>query len=199
MLVAKRGIVIALALIIVFFGGIFVGAGLAQPLLGIVQIGYRIVVPASQIFILTDREYYYSLLDDIRRANSSIMVAVYSMVYDPNDPFDWANNLILELIRAKERGVNVTVIIEYRTYYGYQRENLEAYNYLRANGVSALLDDDSETDHMKLVIIDGYIVYLGSHNWSESALYYNRETSIKIVSQEAARRFNEYFWTIRKS
>jgi phosphatidylserine/phosphatidylglycerophosphate/cardiolipin synthase-like enzyme len=48
------------------------------------------------------------------------------------------------------------------------------------------LDGESTTDHMKLVIIDDEIVYVGSHNWSESSLYYNTETSVKIVSEQVA-------------
>ena len=134
--------------------------------------------------------------DSLRSANKSIMVAMYSMIYDPDDPYDWANDLIRELVYAKERGVNVTVIIEYRTYWETLDDNLEAYYYLSSHNVTVYLDNDTETDHMKLVIIDDYIVYVGSHNWSEAALYYNRETSIKIVSEEIAKEYKEYFETI---
>ena len=192
----RKSILIALLLAVTAF----IGVAFSFASLGNVQIGYEIVVPTSQIRNLVDREYYYSIMEDIRSANSSIMVAMYSMVYDPDDSFDWANDLIRELVYARERGVNVTVILEYRTYYGeYMDRNLDAYNYLSANGVNVLLDNDTETDHMKLVIIDDYIVYVGSHNWSESGLYYNKETSIRIVSPEIAKEFKEYFQTIRKS
>jgi len=60
--------------------------------------------------------------------------------------------------------------------------NPEVYNYLSQNGVNVQLDEKNDTDHMKLVIIDGYIIYIGSHNWSESSLYYNHETSVKMIS-----------------
>lgn len=49
---------------------------------------------------------------------------------------------------------------------------------------------------MKFVVIDGTIVYVGSHNWSESSLYYNHETSIKIVSDSITDTFESYFTTI---
>ena len=114
------------------------------------------------------------------------------MIYDPDDSYDWANDLIRELVNAKRRGVSVNVIIEYRTYYGYMDGNLEAYDYLLANGVNVKLDNETDTDHLKLVIIDDKIVYVGSHNWSESALYYNHETSVRIVSEEIAQTFIEY-------
>jgi len=168
---------------------------LASTSFGSIQVSYTIVpieVRTSQIYVLADRDYYYSLINDLRRANSSIYVAMYSMVYDPDDPLDWANDLIRELVDAKKRGVDVKVVIEYRTYYGYMSDNLKAYNYLSSSGVSVKLDQEADTDHLKLVVIDGKIVYVGSHNWSESALYYNREASVKIVSEEVAGQFLEY-------
>ena len=149
-----------------------------------------------EIYVLKDRDYYFSLISDLKNAKKKILVAMYSMVYDADDPFDWANDLIRELVNAKERGVDVRVIIEYRTYWGYMDENLDAYNYLQAHGVNVRLDDEKDTDHMKLVIIDSKIVYIGSHNWSESALHHNHETSVKIVSEETAKTYEAYFETI---
>ncbi|MCC6043173.1 MAG: phospholipase D-like domain-containing protein [Candidatus Verstraetearchaeota archaeon] len=149
-------------------------------------------VKTPQVYVLTDRDYYHSLINDLRRANKSIYVAMYSMVYDPSDAFDWANDLIRELVNAKNRGVDVKVVIEFRTYHGYMNDNMEAYNYLSSSGVHVKLDQEADTDHLKLVVIDGEIVYVGSHNWSESALYYNREASVRIVSEEVAKRFLDY-------
>ena len=147
------------------------------------------------VHVLIDRDYYYSVRDTLQKANNSIIVLMYSMVYDPDDSFDWANDLIRELVNAKNRGVNVTVIMEYRTHFGYMDGNLDAYNYLLSNGINVRLDSESDTDHLKLVIIDNKIVYVGSHNWSESAFYYNHESSIKIISEEIAQIFKQYIET----
>ena len=148
-----------------------------------------------EVHVLTDEEYYQSIINDLQNANETILVAMYSIIYDPDDSFDWANDLIRELVYADQRGVNVRVVIEYSTYWGYMDDNLEAYNYLRANSVDVQLDNETSTDHMKLVIIDDKIVFVGSHNWSESALYYNHETSVKIVSEDIAGIFEEYLET----
>jgi len=158
---------------------------------GSLQASYSI--SAAEIEVLEDREYYQMLIDDIRNAESEILVAMYLMKYDSDDPYDWANDLIRELVAAKNRGVDVKVIIEYRIYQGYMDVNLEAYNYLKDHGVDVKLDEDSETDHFKFVVIDGKIVYVGSHNWSEAALYYNREVSIRIVEEGIARELKDYF------
>jgi len=139
-------------------------------------------VTCPEVIILTNQDYYHSLKADLANAKKSIMVAMYSMKYDPGDDFDWANDLIEELVYAHNRGVNVTVLIEYQTYFGYQEDNYEAYEFLSSNGVFALLDYDNDTDHLKSVLIDYTIWYVGSHNWSESSLYYNNEISVKIVT-----------------
>lgn len=149
-----------------------------------------------EVYDLLDEEYYQSVKDDLGSASETVLVAMYSMIYDPGDLDDWANGLIRELVNAKDRGVNVTVIIENRTYFGYMNDNLEAYQYLSQNNVTVQLDNENDTDHMKLVIIDDNIVYVGSHNWSESGLYYNHETSVKIVSEDIAEIFTAYFETI---
>jgi len=155
-----------------------------------------------EVYDLLDEEYYQSMKDDLGNASETILVAMYSMIYDPVDLDDWANDLIRELVNAKDRGVNVTVIIENRTYSPlymnetYVKENLEAYQYLSENNVTVQLDNENDTDHMKLVIIDDNIVYVGSHNWTEAGLYYNSETSVKIVSEDIAEIFIAYFETI---
>lgn len=74
--------------------------------------------------------------------------------------------------------------------------NEAAYHYLLANGIDVQMDNDTDTDHMKIVMIDGYLVYVGSHNWSESALYHNNEMSVKVTNEEVADLFLTYFDTI---
>ncbi|MBS7634650.1 hypothetical protein KEJ34_04025 [Candidatus Bathyarchaeota archaeon] len=144
-------------------------------------------------YILTDQAYYYSIRTDLQRSSKSILVVMYSMIYDPyHDPPNWANDLIEELINAKRRGVNVRVIIEYRTYSGFLENNLWAHNYLFSNGVSVKLDDEPDNDHLKLVIIDDKIIYIGSHDWNDPSLFSNHEISVKIVSEKLSKTLREY-------
>ena len=157
------------------------------------------VIEPAELNALEDREYYYAIIDDINGAEDEILIAMYIMIYDPDDPEDWANDLINAIINASRRGVTVKVIIEYRTYWDTLDENLEAFKYLREHGVDVKLDNDTETDHYKLIIIDGKTVYIGSHNWSESGLYYNREVSIRIVDEGIARELKEYFHQLWQS
>lgn len=165
--------------------------------LGRVELGYRL--EPAELEALEDREYYYAVIEDLRRAEAEVLVAMYVMKYDPDDPQDWANDLVRALAEARERGVDVKVIIEYRTYRGTMDVNLEAYRYLRERGVDVRLDNDTETDHYKLVVIDGRIAYVGSHNWAEAGLYYNREVSVRVVDEGVARELREYFYGLWRS
>ena len=94
---------------------------------------------------------------------------------------------------SKRNNLMVSSILKYEKYFDTMYGNREAFDYLQANNVNVTLDNDgTTTDHMKLVIIDNEIVYIGSHNWSEAGLSYNHETSVKIVNVNIAEIFKNY-------
>ncbi|ASA78527.1 phospholipase [Thermococcus sp. 5-4] len=146
----------------------------------------------AEFKLLTDREYYSEVLRAIEEASDSIYVMMFSMKYDPDDSFDWANDLIRALVAAKNRGVDVHVLLEDGI-----ESNEEAYSYLRSHGVDVSFDSPETTLHAKVIVIDGRLIFLGSHNWSESALYWNHEVSLMIASEELAERLIGYFKSIR--
>jgi phosphatidylserine/phosphatidylglycerophosphate/cardiolipin synthase-like enzyme len=47
--------------------------------------------------------------------------------------------------------------------------------------------------HTKLVLIDDEISIVGSHNWTNAAIYNNSESSALVRCPRAARTFREYF------
>ncbi|WP_237266284.1 phospholipase D-like domain-containing protein [Thermococcus cleftensis] len=143
--------------------------------------------------LLVDDAYYRSVIESLRSARESIYVTMFLMKYDPTDSYDHANDLIRALVEARRRGVNVYVILENGI-----EDNRAAYDYLRSNGVDVVFDSPSITLHTKMVVIDGRVVYIGSHNWSEAALDWNHEVSVRIESQEIAETLLEYFGEIRR-
>ncbi|WP_246112255.1 phospholipase D-like domain-containing protein [Thermococcus aciditolerans] len=143
--------------------------------------------------LLVDDTYYRSLIEDIRGARESVYVTMFLMKYDPNDSYDHANDLIRALVEARKRGVSVHVILENGI-----EDNRATYDYLRSNGVDVVFDSPSVTLHTKMVVIDGRVVYIGSHNWSEAALDWNHEVSVRIESQEIAESLLEYFEEIKR-
>jgi len=57
----------------------------------------------------------------------------------------------------------------------------------------------SRRTHAKIVVIDSRVVFIGSHNWTESALSYNHEASLMVCSQDVAEDLEGYIQSIWSS
>jgi phosphatidylserine/phosphatidylglycerophosphate/cardiolipin synthase-like enzyme len=120
------------------------------------------------------------LVSLINRANRSVYVAVYSFTRD---------SLAAALIYAKERGVEVRVVIERERAY----EQGSEYPRLKSAGVDVRLDGNPNSMHHKFMVIDGYIVVTGSYNWSSAAEDRNDENIVVIIDRDVAQRFVQEF------
>ncbi|NAZ14106.1 MAG: phospholipase [Desulfurococcales archaeon] len=148
---------------------------------------------SKNLSILLDKDYYGNLSVILPRANKSVYVIMYVIKYDPKDPMDPVNTLLNILINLSKRNVDVKIIVDDETYNSYP----ETINYLLSHNISVKLDESSgRTTHTKLVIIDGKIVFLGSHNWTQSALQRNHEVSVLIYDEDVAKILLRYFFNI---
>jgi phosphatidylserine/phosphatidylglycerophosphate/cardiolipin synthase-like enzyme len=120
------------------------------------------------------------LINLINRANRSVYVAVYSFTRD---------SLATALISAKERGIEVRVVIERDRAY----EQGSEYPRLKSAGVDVRLDGNPNLMHHKFMVIDGYIVVTGSYNWSTAAEIRNDENIVVIFDRDVAQRFVQEF------
>jgi len=127
------------------------------------------------------------IISFIDSADSTLDVEIY--VFSSQDVID-------ALIDAKNRGVRVRVIMEKRTM---SNTNQETFDYLRNQGVEVRWASTAyKLTHSKFIILDGEKVFVGSHNFSNSALNYNREASV-IITGEAVEEFIRVFeqdWSI---
>ena len=158
-------------------------------------ITYTTTAPQEGVYVfpLVDRDYLSALLKYIDKAATSIYVIMYVVKYDPYEHDDPVNQILNALVRAHQRGVDVKVVVDDETYESY-RQTIE---FLKSHGIPVKLDESASVrTHAKLIIIDGRVVFIGSHNWTESALSYNHETSVLIESKELAKKLKEYFQNI---
>ncbi|MEM1634094.1 MAG: phospholipase D-like domain-containing protein [Sulfolobales archaeon] len=140
--------------------------------------------------VLTDKDYYDTLRWWLDRANKSVHVIMYVIKYDPKQYNDPVNILLYTLADLKRRGVDVKIIVDDTTMQSYP----ETISFLKNMSISIKLDESaSKTTHAKIVIIDGYIVFIGSHNWTESALTRNHEVSVVIYDQSVGESMIRYF------
>jgi phosphatidylserine/phosphatidylglycerophosphate/cardiolipin synthase-like enzyme len=92
-----------------------------------------------------------------------------------------------DLISAKKRGVDVTVLLEKDV-----SENASRVNTLKSQGINASLDTSSKTLHLKLFLSDNKYVLLGSTNLSISSFQYNNEVNYFSDDTTLVSKFYEY-------
>ncbi|MCC6002794.1 MAG: phospholipase D-like domain-containing protein [Thermofilum sp.] len=181
---SSTGIILAVIIIasLAFYAGFRLGQTQVQQ-----------VPPATQqakcikLEVINDGDYYPKLLDLISKANKSIYVSMYEFKSDTSEV-----SRVLELLISKaKKGVDVKVVLENTI-----DVNELTYRRLLDGGVPVRFDTRSRTTHTKLIIIDGYIVIVGSHNWSYSAFTRNHEASILVYDEDVARQETEYFMQI---
>jgi cardiolipin synthase len=151
-------------------------------------------LPVEDVQLVTDGQYFQIAKKMIQEAKASIQVMVFEMGYYEEYPNTPSNLLIKELIDAKKRGIKVEVILEVRE--GEDRttkRNRHTGKILSGGGVEVIYDSPSKTTHAKLMVVDRYLILLGSTNWTYYALTNNNEVSVLIRSKEVAKELIDYF------
>ena len=149
----------------------------------------------ATVSYLPDEEYLPVLLDLIRHAHQSILIAMYVMS-ETKEEAEAQEQVHCELARAAARGVYVYLLLQTPT--SVQDRLRESHSYwaekLRARGIDVRLNLPNIHLHAKMVVVDLAKVLIGSHNWSEGALSGERvyESSALLVLPEQDIRFADY-------
>lgn len=148
--------------------------------------------------LLENRDFADALIDGIRSAKRSIHLSFF--LFKANDKRDNIPRRIAEeLIKARKRGADVSVLLERpsreRTSSGVDTlysDNRHTADLLSRGGVKVYFDSPSVTTHTKVAVIDAHLVFIGSHNLSQSALRHNNELSVMLESPELAAEVKTY-------
>jgi len=122
-----------------------------------------------------------SVIDKIKKANRNIVCMMYSFTLDI-----FAN----ELINAKEREVDIQIILENQ-----QITQYSEYQKLKANGINVIQDNQPFLMHNKFCVIDGEILIAGSMNFSANGINNNDESLLIIKDQNLSVQYYDYFKT----
>jgi phosphatidylserine/phosphatidylglycerophosphate/cardiolipin synthase-like enzyme len=142
---------------------------------------------AAEITPVVDRGYFDHAYRIISQARVSIHIASFEMKYYETFPDSQQNQLVRQLIYAKERGVDVKIVVD-----EFSEEN-NAFELLKENGIEMKHDGNETTTHAKLIIVDGKIVLVGSTNLSYYGLEKNHEANVLIEDEEVAAYYEGYF------
>lgn len=163
--------------------GLFVKGGFARDavlvllgvMLGIVAHSLATALFFSPLIIPVFSPYAEdTIIGMVDNAEKSIDVEMYVLT---------SGEVIDALKRAHDRGVAIRVILERRVIGG---DNAGAFDALGDYGIEVRWASDSfKLTHSKFMIVDGELLLVGSHNFSNSALTLNREASVIIEKSPA--------------
>jgi len=147
---------------------------------------------AKVLALLVESEYDSYVLNLVSHANRSVYVMMFVVKYYPHHPTSVVNRLLYALCQDRKRGIDVKVLLDYTSYEEYR----QAIAFLKSCGVPVKVWHECGylwRLHAKVVIVDGKIVVLGSHNWTYSALAHNIEVSVAIYSPKYASELTKLF------
>ncbi len=154
-------------------------------------------IRSGQIMLLPDKSYYPMLLKFIRGARHRIDMVMY-IFKKGSGKNNRPSKVALELIKARQRGVKVEVVLDNSDWNeGVNEANRKVARYLRKNKVAVRFESKKKTTHSKVVVVDQRFVFVGSHNMTHSALGKNHEMSLLLDSPKVARQMVRYIERIR--
>ena len=147
----------------------------------------------KEVQILTDRDYVGVLIDRMDEARSEILISMYLFKTD-HSRGNPVNHIEQALENAAKRGVKIKILLEREE--GPKSElnqyNEETAKKLQGSGMEVSFDSPRRRTHTKVIVVDRRYLFVGSHNFTRSALQNNHEISILIDSGEIAEQTAAY-------
>jgi competence ComEA-like helix-hairpin-helix protein len=154
-------------------------------------------IRTGQIMILTNQQYLPMLKEFIHNAQHRIDIGMYIFKVGTSDS-NGPRQIMNELIRARKRGVKVSVVLENSSYSdSLNEDNGRVARILGKNHITVKFDSLKRTTHTKIVLIDGRFAFIGSHNFTHSALTQNNEITLLLDNPRVARDIQQYLTKIR--
>jgi hypothetical protein len=141
--------------------------------------------------VLTPDNYVDHVLALINSAEQSFHMQT-QYIHPSDKPGDEGLAALIEAVAQKVKaGLDVRLILS-------QYETLDKLELLQDAGIDLSLVHIQANVHNKGMVVDSKIVALGSQNWSADGVIRNRDATLIIYNQEAARYWEEIFvhdWT----
>lgn len=138
-------------------------------------------LPTTRL-ILNDN-FTAAAIEIVKDAKTEIRLMAYAWRWYQDEPEIGIQMLNVELLRARQRGVNVMALVDTDAI----RERV------RALGLSARSVAGNKMQHSKVLCVDHTSLALGSHNLTKRANTDNYEVSVIIQEFEPIDQFITYF------
>ena len=119
----------------------------------------------AELFLLPDKsgEALNQLIHTIERASHTISISMFTLTHP---------SLTAALIKAKNRGVDVTLCIDF---YAGRGASKKALSELKAAGIPILFSGGQQLLHYKWALVDHHTLIFGSTNWTQAAFAKNQD------------------------
>jgi comEA protein len=147
--------------------------------------------------LINNDDYFKRVNRLFQESKESIYVVMFIM-HPGKKKSGKVNTLMKSLVEARKRGVRVKVILNKPLVDdGFAaRANEKSYQKLKKEGIEIEYDYPKMRTHDKLIVVDGEYTVVGAHNWTESAMTEQNESSILIKSEAIAKDYLKYFYQI---
>ena len=152
-------------------------------------------IKAGKLEYLPDKSYVGAAREAMDSAKKSIDLIMYYLKPGSME----TDELIDSLIIAGQRDVDVKVLLGSSRNEDISHFHEEVYHLLKDNGVDVKFSGERDVTRARLLVIDDDVTLIGSHNWTESGLSYNSESSILVKSGEFGMLCGEYARGLFKS
>lgn len=137
----------------------------------------------QSITLIFGGEFPDKVLPLIEAAKSIIKIIVFDWRWYPSDPGCACQRFNNALIRARKRGIAISVLTNCE----------DTMQVLRKNGIVAKKPISSRLLHSKMMIIDQKVLLIGSHNYTQNAFTSNFEASVVLHDCDDLSKFDQYF------
>ncbi|MBN1470261.1 MAG: hypothetical protein JW925_00645 [Syntrophaceae bacterium] len=150
-----------------------------------------------QAVILTNENFLPKLIKSIDEAQDEILISVFSFKAGEHKK-SYPDRVASHLAKAVKRGVKVLVVLEVTKDRSdtLNIQNRKSGKFLKEKGIKVFFDSPDKTTHTKLILIDQRLIFLGSHNFTQSALKYNNEISVLLDRPDLAKSVRNYILKI---
>jgi len=133
--------------------------------------------------IIISRDFPKKVTPLIKQAKKSIDIIVFDWGWYPNEIGEAIQIFNNAIYNANLHGVHVRVITQKRL----------IKEILTRIGIQAKLLHSSKLLHIKMMLIDGEIAILGSHNYTKNAFNLNYEVSVILRDAKSIAELQRYF------
>jgi phosphatidylserine/phosphatidylglycerophosphate/cardiolipin synthase-like enzyme len=130
-----------------------------------------------ELFLLPNKNALERIKKIITRAKEKIKIAMFTFTN---------MELIEELIYAKKRGVQISVVVDYNSAIGTSKEAVEK---LKKENIKIMLSQGIQLLHHKYLYVDDKTLVCGSANWTKAAFKKNKDLVLIMNLVEKQKKF----------